>query len=62
MPRVKGRGAASIYLRLGGAAEAVGRQIGHLSLQILDLEMGVALGGGDPGGAVYVSGLRGDLA
>ena len=34
---------------LAEAVQVVGRQIDHLSLQVLDFEMGVALGGGHPG-------------
>ena len=34
---------------LVGAVDAVTRQISHLLLQVLHLQMGVALRGGDPG-------------
>jgi len=41
--------AVGTNLRLEGAAKSIRRQISHLRLQVLDLEVGVALGGGHPG-------------
>jgi len=47
--RVRGTRRGCIRLQLGDTPQAVGRQISHLSLQVLQFEVGVALGRSDPG-------------